>query len=544
MKKKSLVFLIILIFLISSCAKEQIVEKKEFVVKEPIKEVCRDECINGQKQCYGNDYQECGNYDADTCFEWSSPIKCPEYNYCFRGECLKKEKEERAEDKKEGPEEVMPPPVLPCQNECASSGLQECYGAGLHICGNYDSDNCLEWSSTIPCGEGFVCSGGYCTPVQKEPAVEPDLQECSLQYRDICEELIPGENTEPTHKLNLIFAGMNFDKEIVRAKAQIFLFDEGPLPSAGLFTKTEPFKSNKDKFNFYLINRELADDDFENLREIFSCCNLPNWYGYVFADNSQGKIERSYSGFGPNDYTMIHVQYPNPQAVGAAVHETGHLIGGLYDEYRGGRQHEPASYYNITVPVSMPVAKNVFYDSALTNDNFISVQECRDNTHWKNWIGKGCGNDNYVDCIDKYVFHKTFVLRDKSLSDPSKQDLQWGILEDEFCDYGNEENCFIELNGELVNPFNPGEGFVSEIQEGNVYRQEMFSHDILCKPEYGGTMPGTGECLKEVDCFVGGNFHDYNIYRSTFQSRMAGGPDFGPYNEYLIQQKINEVSSK
>ncbi len=144
-------------------------------------------------------------------------------------------------------------------------------------------------------------------------------------------------------------------------------------------------------------------------------------------------------------------------------------------------------------------------------------------------------------------------MRDKPYSDPSAQDLKWGTLEPQYCDYGNEENCLIQLNGQSVNPFNPGEGFISEIQiEDNLYRQEMFSHDLLCKSEYGqlqftepGIEPfGTGECLDEIDCFVGGEYVHYNAYRPTFHSMLAGGANFGPYNEYLIQQKINEISSQ
>lgn len=456
-------------------------------------------------------------------------------------EPIKKEeevvREKPVEEIKKEPEEGTP--SLPCQDECGSFGLQECYGEGLRICGNYDSDDCLEWGFMTPCGEGYVCSGGYCVFQQQDippptPSPPPSQGECSAEYTGFCEELISGENTISPNKLNLIFSGVNFDKNIVKEKALFFLFDEGLSQSTGLFTKIEPFKSNKDKFNFWLINKTSYTENEAN--ELMRCCQLQKWYGYIFVNNV-GPIERSYALFGPNASTTLYVTSSSSYAIDGALHETAHLIGGLYDEYRGGRQQEPATYAHMGDLLN----KNIFYDPFLDNDNFISVQECRDNVHWKSWIGKGCGNDGSVDCIDKYVFHRTYVLRDKPLSDPSKQDLQWGTLEDVYCDYGDEENCRISLNGQLVNPFNPGEGFVSEIQINNVYRQEMFSHDILCKAEYGGTMPGMGECLNEVGCFVGGSYRDYNIYRPTFKSILAGGPYFGPYNEYLMEQEINRV---
>ncbi|MCK4589416.1 MAG: hypothetical protein KAT77_03170 [Nanoarchaeota archaeon] len=491
--KKSLILLILIIFILG-CAKEPIVEEKD-ITREPVKE----EEIRKQEE-------------------------------------IKKEEEYRQEERKIEEEKPVEEPF--CQNECASFGLHECYGDGLHICGNYDADDCLEWGIMIPCGEGYACSDGYCVFQQEEiqppptPPPPAPQDECSIEETGLCEELISGENTASPDKLNLIFAGVDFDKEIVRGKALTFLFDEGQ--SSALLNNLEPFKSNKDKFNLWVINKISHTESEAN--ELIRCCQLQNWYGYIYVKNI-GPLERSFSGFGPNASTTLYVTLPSMLAVGPAVHETGHLVGGLHDEYRGGRQQEPASYVHMINSAD----KNLFYNPSLDDDNFVSVQECRDNTHWKDWIGKGCGDDNSVDCIDKYVFHKTYVLWDKPLSDPSKQDLQWATLEDEYCDYGNEENCFIELNGELINPFDPGEGFVSVIQEGSVYRQEMFSHDILCKPEYAGYSPDFDRCQNEVDCFVGGGYHDYNIYRPTFQSRMAGGAQFGSYNEYLIQQKINQV---
>jgi hypothetical protein len=49
-----------------------------------------------------------------------------------------------------------------CQNECASSGSKECVGDGYRTCGEYDSDNCLEWSSATSCASDESCSDGDC----------------------------------------------------------------------------------------------------------------------------------------------------------------------------------------------------------------------------------------------------------------------------------------------------------------------------------------------------------------------------------------------
>jgi len=65
-----------------------------------------------------------------------------------------------------------------CSNECSYSGQRRCYNSNSNqVCGDYDSDSCLEWSNpdscqgSTGCGYGkcdnderpqWSCSGGYC----------------------------------------------------------------------------------------------------------------------------------------------------------------------------------------------------------------------------------------------------------------------------------------------------------------------------------------------------------------------------------------------
>ncbi len=53
-----------------------------------------------------------------------------------------------------------------CTNECSSVNLKECLQlgneAGYKICGNYNADSCLEWSSPYYCPEGYGCNEGLC----------------------------------------------------------------------------------------------------------------------------------------------------------------------------------------------------------------------------------------------------------------------------------------------------------------------------------------------------------------------------------------------
>lgn len=50
-----------------------------------------------------------------------------------------------------------------CSNECTTSGLKECASlTSYRTCGNYDSDSCLEWSTSASCPMGQTCSSGQC----------------------------------------------------------------------------------------------------------------------------------------------------------------------------------------------------------------------------------------------------------------------------------------------------------------------------------------------------------------------------------------------
>ncbi len=116
---------------------------------------CTDECsYYGQKTCSGDsDYKICGNYDCDTCLEWSSAVNCGTGKICQNGNC------------------VTPPPT--CTDDCSYSGQTANQCSGNYVqkrtCGNYDSDSCLEWSGWTnlqDCGtdswtNNYQCSGNW-----------------------------------------------------------------------------------------------------------------------------------------------------------------------------------------------------------------------------------------------------------------------------------------------------------------------------------------------------------------------------------------------
>ncbi len=65
------------------------------------------------------------------------------------------------------------PTTLVCTNECFVAGSKRCVGTIAYItCGNYDSDSCLEYGSTVNCLSGYVCTGnGTCVVSSISPTI-------------------------------------------------------------------------------------------------------------------------------------------------------------------------------------------------------------------------------------------------------------------------------------------------------------------------------------------------------------------------------------
>ena len=179
--------------------------------------VCSDECdYMGQTRCYDANFaQTCGNYDSDSCLEWSSPQNCGANHVCENGTCVEEctshytkkcyandlywynscnDREEKyqecgsdnwtdnyqcsgdwtqREKIKQGCSdnsctnysiwenyENCSSAGKTCsagtcvetgQDECNYAGQNECSGTSGKTCGNYDSDSWLEWSSWNDC---------------------------------------------------------------------------------------------------------------------------------------------------------------------------------------------------------------------------------------------------------------------------------------------------------------------------------------------------------------------------------------------------------
>ncbi len=106
---------------------------------------CISECsTDGQIVCDGTAFKECGNFDSDSCLEWSGVKNCPSGQFCESNQCKQ---------------------IVQCKNECDSTSLKECTGNSFRSCENFDSDNCLEWGLPVACEPNTMCQDGQCVPV-------------------------------------------------------------------------------------------------------------------------------------------------------------------------------------------------------------------------------------------------------------------------------------------------------------------------------------------------------------------------------------------
>jgi len=74
-----------------------------------------------------------------------------------------------------------------CSNECQPAGLRECVGgAAFRVCGNYDSDSCLEWQTTS-CEGTQYCLNGVCAGGGGGCATNAECNDGNKCTDDVCE---------------------------------------------------------------------------------------------------------------------------------------------------------------------------------------------------------------------------------------------------------------------------------------------------------------------------------------------------------------------
>jgi hypothetical protein len=118
---------------------------------------CDNECnVIGAKQCINDGIATCGNLDNDSCLEWSDSVPCQDGQTCSNGYCS-----------------------ITCSNECTVMNVTRCGDGGVQTCGNHDSDSCLEWGAGVACETGQTCSNGFCAAECSNECLSENDQQCN-----------------------------------------------------------------------------------------------------------------------------------------------------------------------------------------------------------------------------------------------------------------------------------------------------------------------------------------------------------------------------
>jgi hypothetical protein len=130
---------------------------------------CADDCSDSERRCLSDVEEElCGYFDGDPCLDWGARRSCDSGEMCRDREgCVPAGGQADA---------GMGPDVgSDCTNECSTSSARRCSGArAFEVCGDYDSDSCLEWGAPSSCTGSELCEGdGRCaTPAECRTASE------------------------------------------------------------------------------------------------------------------------------------------------------------------------------------------------------------------------------------------------------------------------------------------------------------------------------------------------------------------------------------
>ncbi|MEE9525536.1 MAG: hypothetical protein V3V78_02915 [Candidatus Woesearchaeota archaeon] len=231
-----------------------------------------------------------------------------------------------------------------------------------------------------------------------------------------CVELIPGHNDLSKNRINIVFVSINEDMSLLINHATASVnYDSDDI---GLMA-IEPFKSNKDKFNFFYVD-EVGYVDLSTVQSDYGWeanpeidrlrahCSLNNVYGIALTDlNIVNNAE-----FGGN-VKMRHFDTPRPHTV---VHEFGHSFGLLLDERKTANTlHIQEGIQNrncyFATDISCITEEECYLSGTVTKCKNLttcfstpeSIADCEENSDWRDLIGNGCGEDGVIDCPRNYI---------------------------------------------------------------------------------------------------------------------------------------------
>ena len=382
------------------------------------------------------------------------------------------------------------------------SPTETCIGTNIFNCGAaQDKLTCgltyigfgkyCKWNS--PNLKGLFCINKPCSELTVENC---GLYGCNLVSSDYCAPLYSGNNPADSTRFNIVFVGVGFQdiNDLQNAAKRVIDMDglaSRKVSSSGLM-QIPTFMNNKNKFNFWYINRfkqfsKIDKDTIWNelyqLGWLNDCQNvLPNRIIPVFIYPGQNIPGAPYASYGRMYVTLTdcispksncNPANPYPNLQDANIHEVLHTIPCLYDEYGAWGNANPDGHQPLQFTGTL--SGNQIYQFFKG-----TYQDCLNNAPWKNYFGQDCGvSKNTIDCFSSKL------------------------------------------------PID----FLDGIDIG----------DRFCK------LPGM-KCWKEIGRFEGGAYADTNIWRSSsggvmrnpYTGQIIGNDYISKWDQEIVQKVINK----
>jgi len=398
------------------------------------------------------------------------------------------------------------------------------------VCGDNVCENEIENNSQIniycekDCGNKTtkpLCGDGICTDEIESNPLNDGY--CSADCGPVAKQIQINRhqnNLSDSDRINLVWFYFNSESEEESFENIKKVFER--------LLDFEPFKSNKDKFNFLYVGNLRTVEDSASKENYGSCQNTSALEivqvlmekNRTLAGIQGAKIPLITTNLRCTANNWENYARESLYRINGEIHELGHFFGHLYDESGLRPGYEQGFGRNCQET----------YEGAIEQ--------------WGNLIGNGCGEKGIIDC-----------------------DYQWGLLGDNFNEVavftGKPENCF-ELGSRgtslkencffTYGPTNAGVKSHKAMEKNECIEGEWCMYyesekgSFMCKQEAESTetiCPSEGiGCGYQTDGFRATLSSVMMYHYPYLEPEQAPWLSFGEYNELIICNRLYQMTGK